>query len=237
MKFVIPVLTVVYAAIAVVFGIGSLALLGLATMALWEAVAPGNGATLAARAATAIESIGLITVSAHVAGDGADGGRGRSGPSGARQRADARTRYLSRFLVVVVVALAIESLVGVVEALRCDPVFVMQRIRRDRCRGLLTARPWFVRFSRGRGTRAAGPQASAPRRRQDPRINAFLSRTPSSIATQLPRDQPWPSYSPRTTPSMTASNNLELTVCDRRGTGARAEPSLRKLPVIERRHE
>jgi hypothetical protein len=121
MRIVTPVLTVVYAAIAVVFGIGSLCLLGLAALELWEAVAPGNGATLAGRAATAIESIGLITVSlmslemaqtvveeevvrrVHV-----------SAPTRVR-------RYLSRFLVVVVVALSIESLVGVVEALHRDP--------------------------------------------------------------------------------------------------------------------
>jgi hypothetical protein len=102
-----------------------------------------------ARAATAIESIGLITVSlmslemaqtvveeevvrrVHV-----------SAPTRVR-------RYLSRFLVVVVVALAIESLVGVVEALHSDP--------RDLPRAasvaigaaaLLTAWAVFVRFNR-----------------------------------------------------------------------------------------
>jgi hypothetical protein len=120
MKFVIPLLTVVYAAIALVFGVGSLCLLGLAAMQLWHAVGPGDGA-VGARAALAIESIGLITVSlmslemaqtvieeevvrrVHV-----------SAPTRVR-------RYLSRFLVVVVVALSIESLVGVVEALHGDP--------------------------------------------------------------------------------------------------------------------
>src|SRR5687768_9858709 len=62
MKFVITLLTVVYAGIALVFGIGSLCLLGLAATQLWQAVAPG-GASIASRAALAIESIGLITVS------------------------------------------------------------------------------------------------------------------------------------------------------------------------------
>jgi hypothetical protein len=121
MRFVIPVLTVVYAAIAAVFAIGSLCLLGLAAMELWEATSPATEAALAGRAALAIESIGLITVSlmslemaqtvieeevvrrVHV-----------SAPTRVR-------RYLSRFLVVVVVALSIESLVGVVEALHRDP--------------------------------------------------------------------------------------------------------------------
>src|SRR5688572_14037737 len=120
MKFVIPVFTVIYAAVALVFGISSLCLMGLAAMQLWQSMIPG-GASLASRAALAIESIGLITVSlmslemsqtvieeevvrrVHV-----------SSPTRVR-------RYLSRFLVVVVVALSIESLVGVVEALHSDP--------------------------------------------------------------------------------------------------------------------
>ena len=121
MKFLIPLLTVVYAAIAAVFGFGSVCLLGLAALELWASVGPGEGVTLAERAAAAIESIGLVTVSlmslemaqtvveeevvrrVHV-----------SAPTRVR-------RYLSRFLVVVVVALSIESLVGVVEALHRNP--------------------------------------------------------------------------------------------------------------------
>lgn len=121
MKFLIPLLTVVYSVIAAVFGLGAVCLLGLAALELWESVAPGEGLTLPERAAAAIESIGLVTVSlmslemaqtiveeevvrrVHV-----------SAPTRVR-------RYLSRFLVVVVVALSIESLVGVVEALHRNP--------------------------------------------------------------------------------------------------------------------
>jgi hypothetical protein len=120
MKLVIAVLTVIYAGIACVFAIGSLSLLGLAAIELWRAVSLASDAPIATRAANAIESIGLITVSlmslemaqtvveeevvrrVHV-----------SAPTRVR-------RYLSRFLVVVVVALSIESLVGVVEALHSD---------------------------------------------------------------------------------------------------------------------
>jgi hypothetical protein len=120
MKLVIAVLTVIYAGIACVFAIGSLSLLGLAAIELWQAVSLASDAPIATRAANAIESIGLITVSlmslemaqtvveeevvrrVHV-----------SAPTRVR-------RYLSRFLVVVVVALSIESLVGVVEALHSD---------------------------------------------------------------------------------------------------------------------
>ena len=116
-----PILTIVYSAIALVFALSSLCLLVFAALELWEAVQLSSSAPLSMRAATAIESIGLITVSlmalemaqtvieeevvrrVHV-----------SAPTRVR-------RYLSRFLVVVVVALSIESLVGVVEALHEDP--------------------------------------------------------------------------------------------------------------------
>ena len=120
MKFVIPLLTVVYAGIALIFGIGSLCLLGLAAVELWQAVAPGS-APVATRAAMAIESIGLITVSLmslEMAQTVVEEEVVRRVQVSAPTRV---RRYLSRFLVVVVVALSIESLVGVVEALHGDP--------------------------------------------------------------------------------------------------------------------
>ena len=121
MRFILPLLTVVYACIALVFGLASVALLVLAALELWEAIQMSGAQPLSSRAATTIESIGLITVSlmtlemaqtvveeevvrrVHV-----------SAPTRVR-------RYLSRFLVVVVVALSIESLVAVVESLHTDP--------------------------------------------------------------------------------------------------------------------
>jgi len=121
MRFVISLLTVVYGGIAVVFGIGSLCLVGLAAMELWQAVDPGNGAPIASRAAKAIESIGLITValmSLEMAQTVIEEEVVRRVQVSAPTRV---RRYLSRFLVVVVVALSIESLVGVVEALHKDP--------------------------------------------------------------------------------------------------------------------
>jgi hypothetical protein len=119
MKFVIPLLTAVYAGIALIFGIGSLCLLGLAAVELWQAVAPGS-APVATRAAMAIESIGLITVSLmslEMAQTVVEEEVVRRVQVSAPTRV---RRYLSRFLVVVVVALSIEGLVGVVEALHGD---------------------------------------------------------------------------------------------------------------------
>jgi hypothetical protein len=88
---------------------------------LWEAVAASGDRAIVQRAAGAIEGIGLLAVAlmaleisqtvieeeilrrVHV-----------SAPTRVR-------RYISRFLVVVVVALSIESLVAVVQSLHEDP--------------------------------------------------------------------------------------------------------------------
>ena len=120
-KFLLPILTVAYGAIALIFGFASLTLLTLAALELWEAVSLSSTAPLSARAAAAIESIGLITV-ALMALEMAQTVIEEEVLRRVHVSAPTRVRrYLSRFLVVVVVALSIESLVGVVEALHRNP--------------------------------------------------------------------------------------------------------------------
>src|SRR5687768_18383193 len=89
-------------------------------MELWQAVWT-TGIALPERASLVLESIGLVTValmSLEMAQTVVEEEVVRrvhvSAPTRVR-------RYLSRFLVVVVVALSIESLVGVVEALHRNP--------------------------------------------------------------------------------------------------------------------
>ena len=121
MKAILPLFTIAYATVALLFAVAALAVMGFAVMGLWDAIGPREGQALAVRAANVIESIGLLAVSlvglemaqtvveeevvrrVHV-----------SAPTRVR-------RYLSRFLVVVVIALAIESLVAVVQALHERP--------------------------------------------------------------------------------------------------------------------
>ena len=124
-KLILPVLTLGYAAVALMFGLAAIALLGLSAIGLWDAVVSAGLAPVQ-RAALVLESIGLVTISlmgmemaqtvieeevvrrVHV-----------SAPTRVR-------RYLSRFLVVVVVALAIESLVAVMQALHAESVNLVQ---------------------------------------------------------------------------------------------------------------
>src|SRR5688572_13151807 len=117
MKAVLPLFTLAYAAVAVLFFAAAVVLMGFAFVELWDATIPRDGQTLAARGAAVIESIGLLAVALvglEMAQTVVEEEVVRrmlvSAPTRVR-------RYLSRFLVVVVVALAIESLVAVVRAL------------------------------------------------------------------------------------------------------------------------
>jgi hypothetical protein len=62
MKAILPLFTIVYATVALLFAGAALALIGFAIMELWDAVGPREGRVLAVRAASAIESIGLLAV-------------------------------------------------------------------------------------------------------------------------------------------------------------------------------
>ena len=170
MRFIRPLLNLLYSTIALVFAAASVALLGLAVVELWHAVGPSSTASLGQRAAGAIESIGLITVSlmalemaqtvieeevmrrSHV-----------SAPTRVR-------RYISRFLVVVVVALSIESLVGVVEALHRDPTELPHAASVALgAAALLAAWGLFVRLNRS--VEELEPEGINEARREDAKVN------------------------------------------------------------------
>ena len=121
MKTVLPLFTIAYAVVAGLFGIAGVVLMGFAFLELWAVVIEPEGQTLPARAAIAIESIGLVAV-ALVALEMAQTVAEEEVVRRVHVSAPTRVRrYLSRFLVVVVVALGIESLVAVVQALHERP--------------------------------------------------------------------------------------------------------------------
>ena len=119
MKSILPIYTFAYATVALLFGSAALVLVGFAVLELWSAITPTT--QLDARASAAIESIGMLAIalvaleiSQTVVEEEVVRRVHVSAPTRVR-------RYLSRFLVVVVVALGIESLVAVVQALHQDP--------------------------------------------------------------------------------------------------------------------
>ena len=121
MKSLLPLFTLAYGAVALLFAIAAILLMGFAVLELWGALVGVEGEDVATRAATAIESIGLLAV-ALVALEMAQTVTEEEVVRRVHVSAPTRVRrYLSRFLVVVVVALAIESLVAVVRALHEEP--------------------------------------------------------------------------------------------------------------------
>lgn len=167
-RLILPVLTVGYGAVALIFGLAAVALVGLASLELWQAVS-SPGLAVTQRAAAVIESIGLVTVAlmglemaqtvieeevvrrVHV-----------SAPTRVR-------RYLSRFLVVVVVALAIESLVGVMHALHAESVDLMQPAATALGAAALLA-AWGVFISLNRSVEELEPEGIREARAEDRKV-------------------------------------------------------------------
>ena len=119
MKSILPLYTFAYATVAFLFGAAAFVLVGFAVLELWSAIGPGT--EFDARSSAAIESIGMLAIalvaleiSQTVVEEEVVRRLHVSAPTRVR-------RYLSRFLVVVVVALSIESLVAVVQVLHQDP--------------------------------------------------------------------------------------------------------------------
>ena len=147
MRAVIPLFTMAYAAIAFLFAVAALVLMAFAVLQLWGAITPGL--SLDDRATTAIESIGMLAV-ALVALEMAQTVVEEEVVRRVHVSAPTRVRrYLSRFIVVVVVALGIESLVAVVDALHTDPETLPHAASvAVGAAALLAAWGVFVRFNR-----------------------------------------------------------------------------------------
>ena len=110
-----------YTAIIVLFFCCALALVVFAAMELWHGVNPIAGMELRERFNSVLESIGLLTI-AVVALELGQTVLEEEVQREAQVSAPTRVRrFMSRFLVVVVVALAIESLVSVFELAHDDP--------------------------------------------------------------------------------------------------------------------
>jgi hypothetical protein len=106
--------------IALFFVIG-IALVVLAGVELWPGIAPGSGLSVRDRFGHALEAIGMLTIALvslelgqTILEEEVQRDVKVSGPTRVR-------RFLSRFLVVIVVALSIETLVSVFEMLHETP--------------------------------------------------------------------------------------------------------------------
>lgn len=105
----------------VLFGIGAFGLIGFGAVELWEALDPRRTLLLTERFNSVLKCVAMLTI-ALASLDLADTVIEEEFKREANMSAPARTRrVLSRFLVVVVVSLAIESLVAVFQLVHDDP--------------------------------------------------------------------------------------------------------------------
>lgn len=157
---------IAHAVIALLFVVASLSLVAIAAKAGWEALAGGLDH---AAALGLIETIGVLTVAivalqiaqtiaeeevvreAHV-----------SGPTRVR-------RFLSRFLVVVVVALTLEGLIATFKALRDDPSQLLYAAALLLSVGALLA-GWGVFVKLNRAAEELEPEAMAKAKREDKKL-------------------------------------------------------------------
>lgn len=156
-------MAVIYAAVALLFAVAALALVWLAARMLWEAV---GGEQVAAQV---IESVGILAI-ALVALEISQTVIEEEVVRRAQVSAPTRVRrYLSRFFVVVVVALSIKYLVAVVHFLGEDPRLLWNASSIGFAAAALLA-SWglFVRFNRV--AEDIEPEAMEEAKREDAKV-------------------------------------------------------------------
>lgn len=169
MNRIIPLFAVLYSAVALLFALAALAIIGLAAWELSQAVNVFRELSIAERAALAIESIGLITV-ALMTIEMAQTVIEEEVIRRAQVSAPTRVRrYVSRFLVVVVVALSIESLVAVVQSLHTNTADLPNAAAVAGAAALLLA-AWGVFVHLNRSVEELEPEALDEARSEDSKM-------------------------------------------------------------------
>lgn len=146
MKLVLGAFAVAQGAMAALFALAALALMVIAARAGWEAVAGGLDA---GAAQNLIEAVGLLAaavvalqIAQTIAEEEVVRGANVSAPTRVR-------RFLSRFLIVLVIALVIEGLVATFKAVHEDLEMLLHASSLLAATALLLlAWGWFVRLNR-----------------------------------------------------------------------------------------
>ncbi|NTU83123.1 MAG: hypothetical protein HGA45_27760 [Chloroflexales bacterium] len=158
-----------YVLIALLFMCTALGLILFAAYELWLGLNPGGKAGLPERLSAVIEAIGLLTIAVAAL----ELGQTILEEEVLRQThvsAPTRVRrFLSRFMVVLVVALAIECLVGVFEFLHSDPGSLPQAtLIGFVAAALLAAWGLFIRFNRS--AEELEPEAMEEAKQEDKQV-------------------------------------------------------------------
>ena len=166
MKLVLRLFAAVHALFAVLFAAVALLLVAVAARTGWSAIADGLGE---ASAVTLIEAMGIIAVavvSLQIAQTIAEEEVVREAHVSAPTRV---RRFLSRFIVVIAVALAVEALVGTMKALHEDMTLLPHAAASVFGVALLVA-AWGYFIHANRSAEDVEPEAMAQAKEEDRKI-------------------------------------------------------------------
>jgi len=163
------IFTVGYSGIIVLFVCGAGALIFFAALELWHGINPNAVLPLRDRFNSILESIGLLTIAVvalelgqTIIEEEVQRKVQASSPTRAR-------RFVSRFLVVVVVALSIESLVAVFKLAHEDPSRLPQAALVGIAAGVLLA-SWGVFIRLNRSAEELEPEAMEETKSEDRKV-------------------------------------------------------------------
>lgn len=166
MKFLLHLFPIMHALIAALFGIAALVLIAIAARTGWTAMTAGWDS---AAALVVIEAVGLLAaavVALQIAETIAEEEVIRAGDISAPTRV---RRFLSRFFVVVIVALAIEGLVATFKALHDDAALLIYAASLLAATALLLA-AWGLFIWLNRSAEELEPEAMAETKREDRKL-------------------------------------------------------------------
>ena len=166
MKIIQKIFAVGYSGIIILFVVCAAALILFAALELWHGINPSAVLPVRDRFNFVLESIGLLTIAVvalelgqTIIEEEVVRKVQASGPTRAR-------RFLSRFMVVIVVALSIESLVAVFKLAHEDPSRLPQAAMIGVAAGVLLA-SWGVFVRLNRSAEELEPEAMAETKSED----------------------------------------------------------------------
>ena len=169
MKFVHAVFTAGYCAVIVLFVCSAFALIFFGGVELWSGIGPADDQPLRARFNSILEAIGLLTIAVAalelgqtVLEEEVQRQAHMSAPTRVR-------RFLSRFMVVVIVSLSIEALVSVFQFVHDDPTQLIQAAAIGVAAAALLA-AWGVFIWLNKGAEEMEPEAMQKAKSEDRKV-------------------------------------------------------------------
>lgn len=166
MNLIRKIFAVGYSTITILFVCCAITLIVFALLELWQGVNPNNDLQLRERFNSILESIGLLTIAVAAM---------ELGQTILEEEVQREThmntptrvrRFLSRFMIVIVVSLAIESLIAVFQFVHDDPERLPQASLVTVAAGVLLA-AWGLFVKLNRSAEELEPEAMEQAKRED----------------------------------------------------------------------